>query len=126
MSSTLNTSQHTFKIKQLDNSRPLNIQKYIKVALFLKKRPDITSEQFQHHWAHQHADMLLSLKTWPETGTYRYSQFVQDNELKKIVQTAGLPVMEYDGCAEMWFSNIDDFFAIASDKDYQKALGTFN
>jgi hypothetical protein len=33
----------------------------IKVSVFLRRRPDLTHEQFSHYWKEKHAPLVMSL-----------------------------------------------------------------
>lgn len=123
MSSDPAPVNHTFKIQKLANTEPSKLRKYAKVQLYIKKRSDVSYEYFKDHWAHAHADILVSLKGFRESGILHYSQFTVDPKMQQIFKDAGLPVMEWDGCAEMWFTSIEDFFTIAKDEGFVKALG---
>jgi len=37
---------------------------YVKVSLYIKKRPDISDQQFHQHWKTQHIDIAMRNKTF--------------------------------------------------------------
>jgi hypothetical protein len=46
---------------------------YVKVVLFLKKRPDITDEKFHNHWRDPHVKIAMANSTFM-SKVRRYNQ----------------------------------------------------
>lgn len=71
-----------------------------KLLLCLKRRPDMTHEQFVEHWTVEHAPLVL------EHGA-RVSKYVQNVVDARLSPEAH----DYDGFAELHFATEDDFAA---------------
>ena len=59
---------------------------------FVKRRPDLSPEQFQRHWLTVHADLCKQLP-----NLRRYSV--------NLVDKARFPHFDYDGFSELWFDD---------------------
>ena len=88
----------------------------IKVVFCLRRRPDLTREQFFKHWNTRHAE--LSLKNRKAMGWKRY---VQNLTISTAISKAandirgGLP--EFDGVAEAWFDDLASFERVGEASD---------
>jgi uncharacterized protein (TIGR02118 family) len=65
---------------------------------FVKRRADMTHEQFAQHWLGVHAQLCSKLP-----GLRRYSV--------NLVDKARFPKFEYDGFSELWFDNEPSLWA---------------
>jgi uncharacterized protein (TIGR02118 family) len=74
----------------------------IKVTAFLTRRPDLSQEQFSAYWRDKHAPLVLSLG--PFTSLVR--RYVQQRPVEGVPNQ--LPLVPYDGIAELWFDNLGD------------------
>jgi hypothetical protein len=43
-------------------------------------------------------------------------------EWREMTKAFGIPVMEYDGIAEVWVDSLEDWKAIVSDADFAKEV----
>jgi uncharacterized protein (TIGR02118 family) len=83
----------------------------IKLIVAVRKRPDMSVEEFQDHWRTRHADLV---RNSPATAKY----------IRKYIQCHTMPVqyeqgeVAFDGTAELWFDNVADMEAFYSDPDY--------
>ncbi|KAH6673037.1 EthD domain-containing protein [Halenospora varia] len=93
----------------------------VKVMLFLKKRPDITDEKFHQHWREPHVKIALENTTFT-SKVRRYNQVHTSPELKAQAQNLGMPVVDYDGIAEVWVDTMEDWKAIVSDEEFIKFI----
>jgi uncharacterized protein (TIGR02118 family) len=82
---------------------------YTKRLGILRKREDMTYEQFRNHWTTTHATLCAKL---PKLR--RYSVNFVDRER--------FPKFGYDGFSELWFDNEDDLHAAFASKDGQILL----
>jgi len=71
----------------------------VKLIAFLKRRPDLTYEQFVDHWSRVHGPLVVECLP----GLRRYIQ-------NPVVQRPGRE-WPYDGVSELWFDSYDDFRA---------------
>ena len=87
----------------------------IKLIVAIRKREDMSVEDFQNHWRTNHASLV---KSNPATSRY----------IRKYVQCHTLPEQyadgeaAFDGTAEIWFDSIEDKDAFFSDPDYLREV----
>ena len=88
----------------------------IKLIAFLKRRSDLTSEEFHEHWRNVHGPLIA---TTPDVARHihRYEQ----NHGAAGDEDVGPP--EWDGVAVQWFQDIDAFMAFVSDPAYADLIG---
>ncbi len=92
-----------------------------KLTFCLRRRPDLTNEEFRAYWRNTHADLVAE-----RAGPLRIRRYVQ-------VHTEDLPGLHeamrrrnggapepYDGIAEIWVDSIDD---LTSDDPALRAAG---
>lgn len=85
----------------------------IKLVYCIARRPEISREEFQRIWLHEHGPLVRRLaKT---TGVVRY---VQSHSMESALNAAlagsrGMPEA-YDGITEAWFESIADLEAALS------------
>ncbi|KAF2099273.1 hypothetical protein NA57DRAFT_74775 [Rhizodiscina lignyota] len=94
---------------------------YVKISLFLKKLPNISDEQFHEHWKGQHVKLAMQNKLFANK-TRKYNQHHITPEYRKQAAEFGIPVLEYDGVAEVWLDSLDDWKEIASDEEFKKVI----
>lgn len=98
---------------------------YLKISLFLKKLDTITTSQFLAHWKGQHVNLALQNATFA-AKTRKYNQVHITSELRKDAAVFGIPVMEYDGIAEVWVDSMKDWMEVVSDPEFvEKIAGEF-
>ncbi|WP_462266411.1 EthD domain-containing protein [Mucilaginibacter sp.] len=71
----------------------------IKFTILLKKRADMTTEEFVAYHRNQHAPLFKSL---PEVQQY-VRRYVQGHLINASLP--GLPPPKYDGTTELWFDD---------------------
>ena len=81
----------------------------VKSIVFLKRRSDMTQEEFHNYWREVHAPIVLKLP-----GIRRYVQ----NRAVKI----GDREPPYDGVAEVWFEDFESLRAAVQSSAWQGVL----
>jgi uncharacterized protein (TIGR02118 family) len=71
---------------------------YVKRIGFLRKRPDLSREQFVAHWLTVHAELA---KRFPRLRRYAINLIDRDK----------FPRPGYDGFSELWFDSVEDLHA---------------
>jgi uncharacterized protein (TIGR02118 family) len=84
----------------------------IKISVFLTRRPDLTHEQFIQYWKDEHAPLLMGLDAF-KSSVRRYTQQHSLN-----IAPGDLPIVPYDGVAEVWFDNLTSAMALFNHQDY--------
>ena len=78
----------------------------IKLVFCLRKRADLTREEFQRYWSEQHAPLVKSYAA--TLGIRRYVQVHSiDDEISLAVAGARNSPEPFDGVAELWFDSLD-------------------
>ncbi|KAK1763385.1 hypothetical protein QBC33DRAFT_598608 [Phialemonium atrogriseum] len=95
--------------------------RYLKISLYLRKQPNVTDAYFHAYWANNHLEPALKNKTFTDK-TRRYNQHHVTPAEREQAKTLGIPVLEYDGIAEVWVDSLDDWKAIVSDTEFVNAV----
>jgi len=89
--------------------------------LFLNKRPEVSDEKFHSHWKTTHVEIALSNRVF-RSKVARYSQFHTSPELKEQAAGFQMPVLSFDGIAEVWVDSIDEWREIVSDPEFLEKI----
>lgn len=87
----------------------------IKIAILFRRAPGLTHEQCVEHWLTVHAPMVRD----SQCGQRHVRRYVNAEITHNLPPGAD----EYDGIAEMWFDNREDFEAFFADPEYAAELG---
>ena len=88
----------------------------IKVSAFLTRRPGLTHEQFRQYWKEKHSPLVMSLDVF-KTHVRHYTQQHPLNSMPD-----GLPVVPYDGVAELWLDDLSSLMTISGHQDYASVV----
>ena len=88
----------------------------IKFTILLKKRQDLTQEEFVQHHKNNHAPLFKSL---PEVQQY-VRKYVQGHALP--VALPGMPPPAYDGTTELWFDTTEDIAKVFTAPSYMEII----
>jgi uncharacterized protein (TIGR02118 family) len=83
----------------------------IKLIVAVRKRPDMSVEEFQEHWKTRHAELV---RNSPATAKY-IRKYVQCHTMLDQYEKGEVA---FDGTAELWFDSVADMEAFYSDPDY--------
>jgi uncharacterized protein (TIGR02118 family) len=92
----------------------------IKLVFCLRRRPELTLEEFQHYWRENHAPLvrkhaeLLRIKRYVQVHT-------QDHPLNEAMRQTRPGPPPYDGVAELWWDSIEDLAAGAATPEATEA-----
>ena len=79
----------------------------IKLVMCLRRRPDLTREQFLDYWLNKHGPFFQA-----NAAIMRAKKYVQghtlDTPINDGMRTSRGLEPEYDGVAEVWFESEDD------------------
>jgi uncharacterized protein (TIGR02118 family) len=85
----------------------------IKLVYCLRRRPDLSLEEFQRYWRETHGPLVRS-----HAATLRIKRYVQTHTLPgaltDAVRRSRDSAEPYDGVAELWWDSAEDFAAGAS------------
>jgi uncharacterized protein (TIGR02118 family) len=93
----------------------------IKLVFSLRRRPEMTREEFQAYWRDQHAPLVSR-----HAEALRIRRYVQTHARSSEPATAqslarGSEPDVYDGEAELWWDSLDDVIAAVSTPAGQQA-----
>jgi len=93
----------------------------IKLVFSLRRRPEMTREEFQAYWRERHAPLISR-----HAGTLRIRRYVQTHASSSELAVAqsvarGSEPDVYDGQAELWWDSLDDVVAAVSTPAGQQA-----
>lgn len=91
----------------------------IKLIMCLRRRQDLTREEFQDYWLNSHGPFFME-----NADGMRAKRYVQSHTLDTPLNGAfresrGL-IPEYDGVAEVWFESEDDLMAAMGTSEGQE------
>ena len=87
----------------------------IKAIWFLKRRSDLSPDDFHRYWRETHGPLFCS-----SPAGRRYVLRYEQNHATP--ENATMSDDEFDGAAVMWFRSHDDFQALFADPDYQNVV----
>lgn len=95
----------------------------IRLVYLLRRKPELSLEEFQRYWREQHGPLVASHAT--TLGIRRYVQVhaIDDPINVAMQQARGGMEPRYDGVAELWFDS-EEAFAAASDTDAGRAAAS--
>ena len=91
----------------------------IKLLMCLTRRSDLTREQFQDYWQHNHGPFFME-----NAGVMRAKRYVQSHTISSPLndgmrESRGL-APEYDGVAEVWFESEADLLEAMGSEGMQE------
>jgi uncharacterized protein (TIGR02118 family) len=93
----------------------------IKLVFCLRRRDDLSREEFQRYWLEQHGPLVRSHAD--ALGIRRYVQVHSiDDGISLAVAGPRNPPPPYDGVAELWFDDLEAL-AVAGSTDEGRAAG---
>ncbi len=88
----------------------------IKFTILLRKRDDLTHDEFVEYHKTNHAPLFTSL---PEVKQY-VRKYVQGHTLP--VALPGMPPPAYDGTTELWFDDVDAIAKVFAAPRYMELI----
>lgn len=86
----------------------------VKLSVIIKRRPDLTFEEFDRHWVGPHADLVQSVPEFTRhvrryVQAHVISDYTGDGDSSKLQSQWGTAA--FDGIAELWFDSVGDMVA---------------
>lgn len=83
----------------------------IKFVYCIRKRADLTDEEFHAYWREKHGAFIRTL-----TKTLRAKKYIQSHTINtpinaELVRGRGLDTPAYNGVTEIWWESMEDFLA---------------
>jgi uncharacterized protein (TIGR02118 family) len=83
----------------------------IKFVYCIRKRSDLSNEEFQTYWREQHGAFIRSLAQTIRAKKYIQSHTVDTPINAELVKSRGLEPLAYDGITEIWWDSMEEFLA---------------
>ena len=95
----------------------------IKLNYFVRKRADVTAEDFRAFWMGNHAEAVLQLVDKLGIRKYTKCETQHEDDVNKLLQQMyGSATDAYDFAEEMLINDLEEFKAGLNDADVQKQL----
>lgn len=88
----------------------------VKFSIFLRKRNEMSHEDFVYYHKTNHAPLFTSL---PEVKQY-VRKYTQCHGLP--VSLPGMPEAYYDGITELWFDDVESIGKVFSSENYMQKI----
>ena len=92
----------------------------VKFVYCVRRRPELTSEQFRKYWLEQHGPLVRQCAQVLKARKYVQSHTL-DTPLNGYAQQPRGTVEPYDGITELWWDNLEAVVAAHSSPEGQKA-----
>ena len=95
----------------------------LKLIGCVKRRPELSREEFDRHWRVNHAALIRQYQG--VLGIRRYVQTIPlDNPAAQsaIQSGRGTEPVDFDGCAELWWDDLESHLAARKTPEGAKAL----
>lgn len=95
----------------------------LKLIMSVKRLPCLSQEEFDHHWQHVHGPLvrkharLLGIRRYVQTSPLA-NRAAQD----AIQKGRGTLAVDFDGCAELWWDDLESHYAARSTPEGLAAL----
>lgn len=83
----------------------------IKYVYCIRKRADMTDEEFHTYWREKHGAFIRSLAKALRAKKYIQSHTMNTPINEELVRSRGLDTPPYDGVTEIWWDSMEDFLA---------------
>lgn len=95
----------------------------IRLTLVLRRRPDMSPEEFARYWLTEHGPLVQSF-----AGVLGMRRYVQSHTLRgrlgEMLTNQRGTAEAFDGVADVWFDDLDSLLAAASSPDGSAALNS--
>ena len=82
----------------------------IKLVYCVRKRGDITDEEFHRYWLENHGPLVKSFAETMKATRYVQSHTVLPEVNQAIMEARGMK-LPYDGITELWWNSLEDLMA---------------
>jgi uncharacterized protein (TIGR02118 family) len=92
----------------------------IKVVMAIRRRDDVSPEEFHRYWREEHGPLARGLLEPLNVRRYVQTHTV-DTDLNAQLAAARGTVAAFDGVAELWWDSLDDLVAAFGSEEGQRA-----
>lgn len=88
----------------------------IKFTILLRRRPDVSHEEFVAYHKNRHAPLFCALPAVRQ----HVRRYVQSHTVP--AELPGLPPVTFDGITELWFDDVQGLAALFNDESYMQTI----
>ena len=93
----------------------------LRLTFLMRRRPDLSIEEFQSYWRDHHGPLMASFATDLDVLRYVQAHTIADEDHSRLFGRRGQMEAPYDGVAEMWFENREALVASTQTKQGRRA-----
>lgn len=93
----------------------------IKIIFCLRRRPDLSVQEFRSYWRDHHAPLVRQVASALRIRRYIQSSHLEAPEVAGAIKARGTTEMAFDGVAELWWDDIDEIIAASATKEGRAA-----
>lgn len=93
----------------------------IKIVFCVRRRPDLSPEEFGRYWLEVHAELVRRHGPALRMCRYTQSHTISDARIATAVKARGRGIAPYDGVAEVWWNSIEDIIEAGSTSEGRAA-----
>lgn len=95
----------------------------LKMIICMKRKTGISRAQFDEHWRHHHASLVRHHAALLGIRKYVQTTPLPDPAVQLALQQGrGSDSVDFDGCAELWWSDLESHLAARSTPEGHRAL----
>lgn len=95
----------------------------LKLIMCVKRSPELTREAFDEHWVNHHAPLVRQYATLLGIRHYiQTSPLANPHAQQALAQGRGAEVVDFDGCAELWWDDLEAHLAARKTPEGRAAL----
>lgn len=95
----------------------------LKLMYCVKRRPELTREEFDRYWIEHHAPLVRAQRDL--LGIRRYIQTIplaNPEAQRRLQASRGTEAVDFDGCAELWYEDLETLLAARKTPEGARAL----
>ena len=93
----------------------------VKLVFCVRRRPDLSRDEFQRYWREHHAPLVREHRTVLHIRRYVQVHTLPVGASAPLAASRGVEDEEYDGVAELWWDSLEDLAAAVATPEGQRA-----
>ena len=95
----------------------------LKLVMCVKRRAHLTREEFDHYWRNHHASLVIKYAECLGIRKYVQTTPLANNAAQlALQQTRNSVPVDFDGCAELWWDDLESHLAARKTEEGLSAL----
>ncbi|CAN9454407.1 unnamed protein product [Alternaria alternata] len=95
----------------------MSTEELVRVTVLANRNPKLSETEFNDHWTNRHGPLITS---WLQRhGIVKYVQYHTTSKHKALLK---MPTLSYDGMADFWVRNYEDFEKAYEDPFYLEVV----